>query len=31
MKNISSLNNGIYNVSLVVDGIIYSKKLQIIK
>ena len=29
--DISSLNNGIYNVRLVVDGIIYSKKLQIIK
>ena len=29
--DISGLNNGIYNVRLVVDGIIYSKKLQIIK
>ena len=29
--DISSLNNGIYNVKLVVDGSIYSKKLQVLK
>ena len=29
--DISSLNNGIYNVRLVINGKIYSKKLQIIK
>ena len=28
--DISGLNNGIYNVILVVDGSIYSKKLQIL-
>jgi hypothetical protein len=28
--DISALNNGIYNVILVVDGSIYSKKLQIL-